>query len=222
MSHPLEQALAAPDPGRRAQACREAGDDPSAVLLSELLLGALGDPSREVQRAAAETLARIAREDAATERELQKSLRAPQIERRPGALDACSRLAPPAPGWLPAIVDALDARSGELRWLAARLLVDLARLHPETTAVAAGLARDDPRPRVRRMALFSALQLAPDEGAARSLLDDAGDDRDPEVRRAAELGRAARSRRSTPKTAPRGRSARGADAATSGREASDR
>lgn len=196
MSEPPLAGLHDPDPAVRARSCRELVRDPSAVLFAPALEAALGDDSRAVQRAAAEALVALAPRDPDIRERLRRGLRSPDRRLRRGALDAIRRLEAPEPGWLPAIVEALACERGDERWIAARLLVELARLHPETRGVAGGLARDDARPRVRRMALFCLRQLSPgDEVTERLLLAVAREDRDAEVRRAARLALAADARR---------------------------
>lgn len=102
----------------------------------------------------------------------------------PAAL-ALARLEPPDPGLLPALVDGLGAREGDVRWSAARVLVDMGRLHPQLVGVLIGLVRSAEDPAARRMAAFALRELAPDHPeTARALLAATGDD-DPHVRRAA-------------------------------------
>lgn len=72
-----------------------------------------------------------------------------------------------------------------MRWSAARVLVDMGRLHPQLVGVLIGLVRSAEDPAARRMAAFALRELAPDHPeTARALLAATGDD-DPHVRRAA-------------------------------------
>jgi HEAT repeat protein len=98
---------------------------------------------------------------------------------------ALARLEPPEPGLLPALVDGLGERDGDVRWSAARVLVDMGRLHPELLGVLIGLVRGADDAGARRMAAFALRELAPDHPeTARALLEATGDD-DRNVRRAA-------------------------------------
>lgn len=175
------------DASVRARACREVAEDPSAVLLLDALAAALEDADRRVRRAACDSLVALAARHDEVQTVVRRSLRGTHPDARRAALDVTRRLGPPEPGWLPVIVEALGSDHGDERWTAARLLVDLGRLHGETRGVASGLARTHERPGVRRMALFCAVELAPDDPATRALLEESTTDPDPEVRRAAQL-----------------------------------
>ena len=98
---------------------------------------------------------------------------------------ALARLEPPGPALLPALVDALAAPEGDLRWSAARVLVDMGRLHGEVLGVLLGLVATAEQPSVRRMASFALRQLAPDRPEAARVLLEATRDGDVAVRRAA-------------------------------------
>lgn len=185
MSHPVLERLRHPDPAERRAACREAPDDPSAVLLLEGLAEALGDADRSVMRAASDALVAAGRGQPETESLLRRALRGDSPRRRWGAAFTFARLAPPDPGLLPAVVEAMDAPDGDIRWAAARLLVDMGRLHPEILRVAVGLAREGETPALRRMALFCLRELAPDDPHAAAALLEASLDADPSLRRAA-------------------------------------
>ncbi len=175
------------DPAIRAPAYREVADDPSAVLLLEALAAGLSDVERSVRRAAADSLVALAPRHGEVQPLVRRALRGTHPDARRAALDVARRLGPPEPGWLPALVEALASKRGDERWTAARLLVDLGRLHGETAGVAAGLAHADERPVVRRMALFCAVELAPDDPSTRALLEQSTGDEDPEVRQAAKI-----------------------------------
>lgn len=185
MSHPLLARLASPDAAERRAACAAAPDDPSAVLLVDALVGALGDADRSVARAAVEALAAIGLRDRGVDAALRRPLRRGTVEERFGAACVLARLSPPGPHLLPALVDALDHRFGDVRWTAARMLVDLGRLHGEVLGILVGLTGGDGRPRVRRMAAFALRELSPDHPACARALVDATGDEDRSVKRAA-------------------------------------
>lgn len=185
MTHPLVEALRSSDPARRHEACLAAPDDPSAVLLADALGEALGDPVREVSKAAAEALVRIGLRQRGVEDALRRALRCEDPRRRYHAAAAFARLAPPSPSLVPALVAALGHPEGDVRWGAARLLVDTGRLHGEVLGILLGLLGGAERPRVRRMAAFALRELAPDHPACARALVVASEDDDPDVKRAA-------------------------------------
>ena len=185
MSHPVIDALRSPDPTRRRDACRAAPSDPSAVLLLDALGEVLGDPARDVSRAAADALAAIGRQHREVDATLRRALRSDHPVRRYRAAATLARLAPPSPSLIPALVDGLAHPEGDVRWGAARLLVDTGRLHGEVLGILLGLLRADGRSRVRRMAAFALRELAPDHPECARALVLASGDEDPNVKRAA-------------------------------------
>ncbi len=185
MSHPVIEALRDPDPAVRLAACHDAAIDPSGVLLIDALGDALGDPVRAVVRAAQDALVALGERDRAVDEVLRRALRSQDAGRRFGAAAALARLSPPGPTLLPALVEALGSREGDVRWTAARLLVDTGRLHPEVLGILLGLVRGDARPPVRRMAVFALRELAPDHPECARALVQASRDADVTVRRAA-------------------------------------
>lgn len=197
MSHPLVATLHSDDPATRAGACRAIAEDPAGALLVEPLVAALGDPERAVARAAREALIALARRSDGVVPLLRAALRPTRTGDRAGdaaraardqrihAALTLARLEPPEPGLLPALVDALGARDGDIRWAAARGLVDMGRLHPEIVGVLIGLVRSAGDPSARRMAGFALRELAPDLPAAAQALLAATHDDDRDVRRAA-------------------------------------
>jgi HEAT repeat protein len=187
LSHPVVARLEDPDPAVRRAACREAVDDPSAVLLLPALGVALGDRDPDVRRAASTALTRLSPQHAEVDELLRAALYGDQARRRVGAALTRAALAPPEPALLPAIAIALGDADPGTRWEAARVLVDLGRLHHEALPVAIGLARTDPSPIVRRMAVFCVGKLAPHDEYALALLREAQRDPDLEVREAASL-----------------------------------
>ncbi len=102
-----------------------------------------------------------------------------------GAAHTLARISPPGPRLLPALVEALANRDGDVRWAAARLLVEAGRVHGEVFPLLVGLLRTDPSATVRRMASFALRELAPERGEAADALLEAARDRDLQVRRAA-------------------------------------
>jgi HEAT repeat protein len=189
LSHPLLAGLRDPDPAARAQACRSVPDDPSAVLLLEGLAAALGDPDRSVARAASDSLVSLSkdRDDARPEIQdvLRRLLHGEDRRARFGAAYTRSRLGPPEPALLPALIEGFSSTDPDVRWSAARILVDLGRVHSEALGVALGLARSDPDPTVQRMAVFCLRELAPQEPAVAAALLDISCAKDLELRRAA-------------------------------------
>ncbi len=199
MSHPLLAALRSDDPAARAAACRAIADDPAGALLVEGLVDGLGDRERTVARAAGEALLALARRSDGVAPLLRAGLRVAQPgaatgdpvagragrARRIRAALLLARLEPPGPGLLPALVDGLGARDGDVRWAAARVLVDMGRLHPEIVGVMIGLVRSAGDPSARRMASFALRELAPDLPQAAAALLSATEDEDRDVRHAA-------------------------------------
>lgn len=185
MTHPVVARLRDPDPAVRREACRAAADDPSAVLLIDDLGVALADSNSSVWRAASDALAKLAPDHREVAELLRRGLRGDDPRLRFGAALTKARLAPPEPGLLPALVEALASNDPDVRWTAARILVDLGRLHQEALPVAVALARTDPSPEVRRMALFCLRELAPDDPVTVDTLLESSRDADLLVRRAA-------------------------------------
>lgn len=185
MSHPLLAELQSQDPARRAAACREAARDPAGALLAEALVSALADPNPAVARAAAAALVELVRASDGVLPLLKRALRSGTPAARIHAALALARLEPPGPALLPALVDALAAPAGDLRWSAARVLVDMGRLHGEVLGVLLGLVGAAEQPAARRMASFALRELAPDRPEAARVLVAATRDGDAAVRRAA-------------------------------------
>ena len=184
MAHRILENLKDPDPATRIEACREACRDPSAVILVDALGDHLGDSDRGVARAASDALVQIAANDPGVETTLRRMLRSDQPRQRFGAATTCARLGPPEPRLIPALVEGLQADHGDIRWSAAKLLVDAGRLHAEVLPIVLGLVRGGANPEVRRMAAYCARELAPDRPEAAAALLDATRDEDPTVRRA--------------------------------------
>jgi len=191
VSHPLIERLCSPDPALRLAACRSAASDPSAILLAPALAEALGDPVKAVVRAASDALVEIQQRAGGVEPALREALHSREPRRRWGAAFTTARLAPPTPRLLPALVEALASPDGDVRWAAARILVDTGRLHGEVLPLLFGLVRRGESPVLRRMATFALRELAPDRPEAAEVLLEAAADRDLHVRRAATTAMAA-------------------------------
>jgi hypothetical protein len=161
VTHPVAAALASGEAPARRAACEAAANDPSAVLLVDALVGALGDRDPTVVRAAVRALERIGREHDAVLTSLSAALRSEDPHHRLEAAWTWARLEPPPVKLLPAIVSTLEHAGGDARWRAARLLVELGRIHGEVVPVVYGLAASDRPPRVRRIALTALRELAP-------------------------------------------------------------
>lgn len=180
----LAARLRSADPATRTAACRDAARDPAGALLVEPLVAALADPGAGVAGAASDALVALARSGSgeAIVALLRRALQ--QRDARVRAVLTLMRLEPPEPSWLPALVAALGAEDGPVRWAASRALVDMGRLHAEILRVLAGLVQDA-APAVRRQATLCLRELAPDRPAAALALVAASHDADASVRRAA-------------------------------------
>ena len=185
MTHPILLRLASPDAETRRSACAEAGEDPAAALLAPALARALGDASKGVTRAASDALVAIVRRGGSIDDVLRGALHSGSQAARWGAAFTLARVEPPGPRLLPALVEALASEDGDVRWAAARILVDAGRLHGEVLALLVGLVRTSESAAVRRMATFALRSLAPDRPEAARVLLEATGDADLRVRRAA-------------------------------------
>ena len=188
MTHPVVAALRSDDAAARRRACAAAAEDPSAVLLVDALVGALADEVPAVVHAAVRALERIGREHAVVLPSLSAGLRDENPRVRLESAWTWARLEPPPVKLLPAVVSSLEHLSGDARWRAARLLVELARMHGEVAPVVEGLAAGDQPDRVRRIALTALRELSPGSpGTLRAHLD-ASRGADPGLRRLALTG----------------------------------
>jgi len=185
VSHPILRQLASADPAKRRAACIAAASDPAATLLTPALCEALGDPARAVSRAASDALAAIARRHGDVDPGLRAALHGADPARRFAAAFTLARISPPGPRLLPALVEALASSDGDVRWAAARLLVETGRVHGEVFALLSGLVHTAESAGVRRMAVFALRELAPDRSDTARVLLGAARDRDLQVRRAA-------------------------------------
>ncbi|UCE86252.1 MAG: HEAT repeat domain-containing protein [Deltaproteobacteria bacterium] len=182
---PLAERLEHRDPRERRAACAASVDDPAAEALVPALGRALGDPEKDVSRAASDALARLSGRCAGVGPVLNAALRSDEPRRRLGAALTLARIAPPGAKLIPPLVEALSSPDGDVRWAAARRLVEAGRLHREVLPLLLGLARSGEAPGLRRMAAFCVRKLAPERPeSARALLAASRDD-DRHVRRAA-------------------------------------
>ena len=184
MTHPLEARLEHADPRERRAACVSAIDDPAAESLLPALGRALGDPSKDVSRAASDALAHLDKRFADVRTVLDASLRSGDPGRRLGAALTLARLAPPSAKLSPPFVEALANPDGDVRWAAARRLVDTGRFNPEVLPLLLALTRSAEEPGVRRMAAFCLRKLAPEQPDSARALVAASHDHDRHVRRA--------------------------------------
>ena len=149
MTHPLVAALRSAAAADRRAACDAAAGDPSAVLLVDALVSALGDRDATVVRAATRALERIGRDHESVLVALRPALRSEDARQRLEAAWTWARIEPPPIKLLPAIVSSL----GELD--------EQARMHGEVTPVIQNLVRDDQPARVRGTALAALRELEP-------------------------------------------------------------
>jgi len=171
LSHPILERLDSAKAEQRRNACLEAATDPSAVLLLDALARALGDPDKRVAQAASDSLAKLAATCPEVADVVRNAMRTDNARQRWNAAFTCSRIEPVAPRLLPALVEALGSDEGDVRWAAARLLVNTGRAHGEVLPLVLGLAKTDPNPTLRSMALYCLRELAPDEpGCARVIV----------------------------------------------------
>lgn len=161
MSHPVLAKLRAAGAGERRAACAAAAEDPSAVLLIDALVETLADPNSRVVRAAVDALEQIGRQHDEVLVALRPALLSDDPGQRFEAAWTWARLEPPPIKLLPALTATLASIEGNARWRAARLLVELGRLHGEVLPVVAGLASPEHTPHVRRIALAVLRELDP-------------------------------------------------------------
>jgi len=185
VSHPIVERLRSPKPDDRASACRDAVEDPSAFVLIDALGEALGDPVKAVAHAASDALAHLAREIDGVEPVVRLALRSDDASRRWHAALTSARIEPPTPRLLPPIVEALASREGDVRWMAARLLVETGRVNPEVLPLAVGLVTGAESADVRRMATHCVRELGPERPESTRALLEGTRDSDRSVRHAA-------------------------------------
>jgi HEAT repeat protein len=188
VSHPIVAALRSAAADERRAACDAAPGDPSAVLLVDPLVDALGDRDARVVRAASRALEQIGRAHGAVLIALRPALRSEDSRQRLEAAWTWARLEPPPIKLLPAVVSALADLDGDARWRAARLLVELARLHGEVSPVVRNLVAADQPARVRGIGLAALRELEPGSQLTCSAHLAASRDPDAELARLALLG----------------------------------
>ncbi len=185
MTHPLIERLRSSKPDERISACRDAVEDPSAIVLIDALGEALGDPVKAVARAASGALAHLAGEIDGVEPVVRLALRSDDASRRWHAALTSARIEPPTLRLLPPIVEALASCEGDVRWMAARLLVETGRLTPEVLPLVVGLVTGGESADVRRMATHCARELGPERPESTRALLEGTRDADRSVRHAA-------------------------------------
>jgi HEAT repeat protein len=185
MSHPLVERLQSSNSDERVSACRDAVEDPSAIVLIDALGEALGDPVKAVARAASDALAHLARKIDGVEPVVRLALRSDDASRRWHAALTSARIEPPTPRLLPAIVEALASCEGDVRWMAARLLVETGRVNPEVLPLVVGLVTAGEPADVRRMATHCVRELGPERPESTRALLEGTRDSDRSVRHAA-------------------------------------
>jgi hypothetical protein len=188
VTHPIAAALRSAAAEQRLAACDAAPDDPSAVLLVEPLVAVLADRDARVVRAATRALERIGRAHASVLMALRLALSSGDPRHRLEAAWTWARLEPPPIVLLPAIVASLGHLEGDARWRAARLLVELARMHGEVAPVLRNLVAADQPARVRGIGLAALRELDPESDATRGAHLAASRDPDPALARLALLG----------------------------------
>jgi len=181
----LLERLASADPDERRSACLAAVESPSAIFLADALAAALGDPEKAVARAASDALVEIATRIGGVDRAIREALHSDVPGRRWGAAFTAARIEPPGPRLLPSVVEALGSADGDVRWAAARLIVEIGRLHGEVLPLLLAMVGSAERAIQRRMATFALRELAPDRIEAAEALLAATRDADLQVRRAA-------------------------------------
>ncbi len=190
MSTALGDRLESLDPGERRAACQAVRDDPAAALFLEPLARRLGDSDPRVAQAAGDALVAIAKHEAEVPGLVRRVLRGPVRNARLPAAFTLARLEPPGPELFPALVAGLGHAAGPVRWAAARLLVEIGRLHGETLTLLIGLMGSSQTFAVRRMALYALRELAPDRPESASALLAASHSEDGLLQRAALLAMA--------------------------------
>lgn len=185
MSHPLVERLQSSNSDERAAACRDAVQDPSATLLLDALGEALGDPVKAVALAASDALIQLAREIDEVKSIVRLALRSDDTSRRWYAALTSARIEPPTPRLLPPIVDAMASSEGDVRWMAARLLVETGRVNPEVLPLVVGLVTGGASANVRRMAAHCVRELGPERPESTHALLQGTRDPDRSVRHAA-------------------------------------
>jgi HEAT repeat protein len=147
------------EPERLAEIARVRGRA-AAVTAEETkwLLDCLDLPAKRIQRQAAEALADLGGAGVAVRASLEARLGGAAFPQRWGVVYALARLGEPPESVLPVLFEAMATDDGDLRWAAARIVVDQVRSPSLAGRLLAATA--DPRPELRKMALYCLRDLA--------------------------------------------------------------
>lgn len=141
------------------------------------LTALLGDPSKLVQRRAAEAFAALAARGVDVRPWLDQAAAVSDLRGRWGALYAVSLIGPVPPHAVPTLLEVIGLGDGDLRWAAAELLKRRAAVDRQAVVGALVTAASMPGPR-RKMALYCLRDLQAIEGlaAATAALGDGNSD----------------------------------------------
>jgi HEAT repeat protein len=149
------------------------------------LLERLGSLARATQRGACEEALPLVRSDPVVRDAVRGLLRAESPIARFSAAWLLFQSERPTLRLLPALLESLELRDGDLRWQAAQMLTALGRLQAEVLPVVLHDANAAVSPARRRMAIFVLRELAPERPETGTAYLRALDDPDGDVRRAA-------------------------------------
>jgi HEAT repeat protein len=149
------------------------------------LLERLGSQTRATQREACDEAVKRLREEPGLREHVRNLLHGPNAIARFSAAWVLFHVERPTLRLLPALLDALELRDGDLRWQAAQMLTTLGRLQPEVLPVVLHEATAAGSAARRRMAIFVLRELAPEREETAAAYLRALDDGDGDVRRAA-------------------------------------
>lgn len=155
------EALASADPARRSAALVELETRMCALDASLVarMVELLADPSKEVRRRAAGTLARVADVEAFAQ-SIRTALEDPDPQRRWGAAFALARAGRADGAVFTAVLDALTSVDGDVRWSAAEIATSYARANPQTIDAIRALACNT-SPEARKMGMYCLRDLDP-------------------------------------------------------------
>lgn len=149
------------------------------------LLERLGSPTRATQRGACDEALPRVRSEPALRDAVRELLRAENPFARFSAAWLLFQSERPSLRLLPALLESLELRDGDLRWQAAQMLTALGRMQAEVLPVVLHEANAAVSPARRRMAIFVLRELAPERAETGAAYLRALDDPDGDVRRAA-------------------------------------
>jgi len=149
------------------------------------LLERLGSPARATQREACDEAVTRLRSEPALRDTVRSVLRGANAVARFSAAWVLFHVERPTLRLLPALLDSLELRDGDLRWQAAQMLTALGRLQAEVLPVVLHEAGAAVSPARRRMAIFVLRELAPERAETGAVFLRALADPDDDVRRAA-------------------------------------